>query len=76
VCIELDESGTIYSVQRNVSAPNNNMLSPADWTLRSRLPVSAAKDVILGANALKPIGSNLAVNHVLRMSTVDVEGMF
>ena len=33
------------------------------------MPVTAAKDDVLRVNALRPIGSNLAVNHVLHMST-------
>ena len=33
------------------------------------MSVTAVKDDVLSVNALRPIGSNLAVNQVLRMST-------
>ena len=70
LCVEFDRKRTIYNILQNISKPHDTILSSTNQTLRrTYLPVTAAKDVVLPANVLRPIGSSLAVNQVLHMST-------
>jgi len=71
VCIEFDKTSTAFSVQRHVSQPRSTVLTSVglDEILGSRVSTSATKDDTSPMDAMKPIGSNLAVNQVLRMST-------
>lgn len=67
--VEFDRKRTIYSVLRNVSEPLDTVFPSINPLLKSGGPVITTQGDSVCANALKPIGSSLAVNHVLRMST-------